>query len=40
MAKQTVICEGCGSKWTFVYVANQIAASLTECPLCTVEKLD
>jgi hypothetical protein len=39
MCEQTVTCEGCGSKWTFVYVGNQIVASLTECPLWIVEKL-
>ena len=40
MSEQTIKCEGCGSKWVFVGVANQIVARLTECPLCSEEKLN
>jgi len=40
MSEQKISCEGCGSKWTFVGVGNQIIARLTECPLCSEEKLE
>ena len=40
MSEQTVTCEGCGSKWTFVGIGNQIVARLAECPLCSEEKLE
>ena len=39
MSEQKISCRGCGSKWTFVGVCSQIAARLTECPLCSEEKL-
>jgi hypothetical protein len=39
MSEQTVTCEGCGSRWTFVGVRNQIVARLVECPLCSEDKL-
>jgi len=40
MSEQTIKCEGCGSKWTFVGVGNQIVDRLVECPLCTEEKIE
>jgi len=39
MCEQTIICEGCGSKWAVIGIGNQILARLVECPLCSEEKL-
>lgn len=40
MGKQTITCEGCGSKWVIVGVGNQIVARLVECPLCVEKEVD
>jgi len=40
MSKQTITCEGCGSKWTIVGIGNQIVARLFECPLCAEKEAD
>jgi hypothetical protein len=39
MCEQKISCEGCGNKWTFVGVDNQIVARLVESPLCSEEAL-
>ena len=40
MSEQKITCEGCGSKWMIVGVGNQIVARLTECPLCSEDRLE
>jgi len=32
MSEKTIKCEGCGSKWTFVGVGNQIVARVVVHP--------
>ena len=40
MSAQKISCEGCGSKWTFVGIGNQIVARLVECPLFSEDRLE
>ena len=40
MSEQKMSCEGCGSKWLFVGVGNQIVARLTECSLCSEDRIE
>ena len=40
MSKQTIVCDGCGSKWVVIDVGNQIVARLVECPLCAEKEVD
>lgn len=39
MIKQTISCEGCGSKWCFVGIGNQNVARVVECPLCIAKSM-
>jgi len=32
--EQTIVCEGCGSKWKIIRNSTAIIARLIECPLC------
>jgi len=32
--EQTIVCEGCGSKWKVIRNSTSVVARLVECPLC------
>jgi len=36
--EQTIVCEGCGSKWLVIASSKaRVLSRLVECPLCGLE---
>ncbi|MFH0748706.1 MAG: hypothetical protein V1915_02140 [Candidatus Bathyarchaeota archaeon] len=35
--EQTLVCDGCGSKWRIIRGPTAVVARLIECPLCALE---
>jgi hypothetical protein len=36
--EQTLVCEGCGSKWRIIRSESGVVARLVECPLCELKE--